>query len=113
MIAAPNYTGSASISYEFDLWDGVLRTQLSTSYSDELYFAAANNRNRSRAGGYWLVHGGLTYRLPDERTEISVWVRNWNDKVYLANHFDVSSLGYDLLRGGRPRHYGVTVNYSF
>ena len=113
LIAAPNYTGSASISYEFDLWDGVLRTQLSTSYSDELYFAAANNRNRSRAGGYWLVHGGLTYRLPDERTEISVWVRNWNDKVYLANHFDVSSLGYDLLRGGRPRHYGVTVNYSF
>ena len=113
LIAAPNYTGSASISYEFDLWDGVLRTQLSTSYSDELFFAAANNRNRSRAGSYWVVHGGLTYRLPDERTEISVWVRNWNDKVYLTNHFDVSALGYDLLRGVMPRHYGVTVSYSF
>ena len=80
LIAAPNYTGSGSISYELNLRGGVLRGLVGASYSDEVFYLA-DNIKRARQGPVWLVNGNLSYLLPDERTEISVWVRNWNDKV--------------------------------
>ncbi len=112
MMSAPNYSGSGTISYERNLWDGVLRGQLAASYSDEVFYAATNSK-RSRQGPVWLVNGNLSYLLPDERTEISVWVRNWGDKEYIANFFDISGFGFDQVLSSRPRHYGVTVRYSF
>ena len=112
LIAAPNYTGSGSISYELNLRGGVLRGQVGASYSDEVFYLA-DNIKRARQGPVWLVNGNLSYLLPDERTEISVWVRNWNDKVYITNFFDISGLGYDQMGSSRPRTYGVTVRYSF
>ena len=112
MIAAPNYSGSGSISYELNLWDGALRAQVATNYNDEVFYKADNSK-RSRQGPVWLVNGHLSYRLSDERTEISVWVRNWGDKEYITNTFDLSALGFDQVGSSRPRHYGVTVRYSF
>ena len=112
MIAAPNYSGSASLAYELNVMDGVARAQISTSYSDEVHYKA-DNIDRARQGSVWLVNGNFSYRLPDDRTEISLWIRNWNDKVYITNVFDIFDFGLDQLGSSRPRMYGVTVRYDF
>ena len=112
MIAAPNYSGSATLAYELPLMDGVLRAAVSTSYSDEVHYKA-DNIDRARQGSVWLVNGNFSYRLPDDRTEISLWIRNWNDKVYVTNVFDIFDFGLDQLGSSRPRMYGVTVRYDF
>ena len=113
LTAAPNYSGSGSISYELNLWDGVLRGQVAASYNDEVFYKV-DNIKRSRQGPVWLVNGNLSYLFPDERTQISLWVRNWGDKEWITNTFDVAQgFGLDQVLSSRPRHYGVTVRYSF
>ena len=112
MIAAPNYSGSATIAYELNVLDGVARAAVSTSFSDEVHYKA-DNIDRAREGSVWLVNGNFSYRLPDDRTEISLWIRNWNDKVYITNVFDIFDFGLDQLGSSRPRMYGVTLRYDF
>ena len=112
MIAAPNYSGNGSIAYELNLVGGALRALVGASYNDEVFYKADNSK-RSRQGPVWLVNGHLSYLLPDERTEISVFVRNWGDKEYITNMFDLAIFGFDQVGSSRPRHYGVTVRYSF
>ena len=112
LIGAPNYSGSGSIAYEINVGDGVARAQVSTSYSDKVHFYA-DNLPRHAQGSVWLLNGNFSYRLPDDRTEISLWIRNWNDKVYVTNIFDIAGFGLDQLGSSRPRMYGVTVRYDF
>ncbi len=109
---APNYSGSGSIAYEINVGDGVARAQVSTSFSDKVHFYA-DNLARHAQGSVWLLNGNFSYRLPDDRTEISLWIRNWNDKVYVTNIFDIAGFGLDQLGSSRPRMYGVTVRYDF
>ena len=112
MIAAPNYSGSGSLAYELDVRDGVLRAQVGASYNDEVFYKADNDI-RARQGAVWLVNGNLSYLLPDGRTQISVWIRNWGNKRYITNTFDIGGLGFDQTGSSRPRHYGATIRYAF
>ena len=60
----------------------------------------------------WLVNGNLSYLLPDDRTEISVWVRNWGTGIH-RELFRYLRVWSRQILSSRPRHYGVTVRYSF
>ena len=101
---------------------GSLRPRFSFAYKDEIFFdpnegcGAEDNVPECLLGqpDYWVLNAALTYASPDERFEVTGFVRNFLDEEYKIQSFDLtSSNGLLLDVYGDPRTYGVilTVRY--
>ena len=58
----------------------------------------------------------VIWTAPDARWSVSLWVRNFTDKVYYEGGGPVSKYNTDIVRVGLvtdPRTYGVSARYQF
>ena len=87
--------------------------QYDYSYRSKHYFDPAGHPIIAQAG-YWLHNARLTYRTSDERIELSGWVRNFLDKEYKVDVFDLTRYYSTILEvWGDPRTYGVSLWFAF
>lgn len=109
---APKFQASGVARYEWPAFGGVAALQGSFSHSSSFYYSLTNF-DSLKARGHTVFNARAAYRLPSERTEISLFVDNVADNRYDTLGFDLSSsCGCSLAAYAKPRTYGLSVNYS-
>lgn len=123
----PRFKVSSSIRYPFELAGlGTLTPRYDLSYTDDVYFDASEGVGRPLGiatelpkfavgqRAYLLHNVRLSYRLPNDRIEISGWVRNLTDERYKTYVADATASIESLLNWvGEPRTYGVSFSASW
>ena len=111
---APRYTIGASYAHTFHIGDGTLRAEAVTAYKSAFFLQSTNYRSQ-RQEGFIKTDMTLTYASPNDRFELSAFVRNLeNNRTYRYSDF-TSTFGQNFFRWQftSPRTFGVraTVNY--
>jgi outer membrane receptor protein involved in Fe transport len=61
---------------------------------------------------YWLHNARLAYRDPSGKFELAGWVRNFLEKTYKIDVFDLTNQFSSVQEiWAEPRTYGFTVSY--
>jgi iron complex outermembrane receptor protein len=82
---APEIKGNTFIEYAHDLGTGGTLTMFGqVSYTDKIFFNAANDPNASQSS-YTLVDARLTWAPNDSNFEVSIFGKNLWDKEYVHN----------------------------
>ncbi len=108
-----DWTVNLSGSYRLDLGaSGSLTPSVNYAYRTSAY-VQPRNTDFSYLPARGLVSGRLTYALPGDRFEISVFGTNLTNKRYLQSVGDSSGAGNVYLLYGRPREIGVQIGAHF
>jgi iron complex outermembrane receptor protein len=107
----PSYSANLGFNYEIPTAYGQL--DLSANYSYVSTWAPnADNILRSPVSN--LINAKLDWRLPDDRTQIALWVKNLNNQaVPMFMESGANPGGYNEQITQPPRTFGVTVQYRF
>ena len=109
---APKFQTSGLARYEWPAFGGVASIQSSFSTSSHYYYSLTNF-DSLRADGHIVFNGRMGFRLPNNHTEISLFVDNIADKRYDTLGFDLStSCGCSLTTYAKPRVIGINLNQS-
>jgi hypothetical protein len=73
----------------------------------------AGQRGPDRAVPYALLNARATWFGPGEKWYLALWDNNVTNHFYLTNAYDLQALGFDDLRRGLPREFGVDAGYHF
>jgi outer membrane receptor protein involved in Fe transport len=114
----PTVTYNLAVQYTFDTRFGSIIPRVQANYLSERYMGldagAALVKDQSTLPAYTRVDARLTYRSPDERTEIALYVDNLTDKLYYDGAASVGdSVGIFPRVDAPPRMYGVEASYKF
>ena len=111
-INAPKVTFTSNIDYVLELGDNKkMKFHIDGTYKSSQYRDAANTESL-KADAYWVGNVRVSYE-PNETLEISGFVTNFTDEVYLTNGVNVSGLGYAEAYYSRPREWGMSVSAKF
>lgn len=107
-LRSPDFTGSFSADYDFDLGDaGQLTLRGEYSRSSQLFFDAANTRLPGLfQESYGIGNAFLTYRPRRGGWELAAWVKNVGDTEYFRNIAVAGATG--LAVPGDPRTIGLS-----
>ncbi|MGE4409427.1 MAG: TonB-dependent receptor [Sphingobium sp.] len=110
----PKWSGTVSYSHTFDLASGAeIEFSPDMSFASSRWLSAEFVEN-ARAKGYALFNASLTYRAPDDRYSIQLFMRNIGDKaVYNGTQqypFIANYNGNDI---APPRTYGARFRVHF
>ncbi|MEO9131017.1 MAG: TonB-dependent receptor [Sphingomonas sp.] len=112
-VKAPEFTatGGAEVSHEFDGGSKLsLRGDL-TLYS-RIYEDVANTALITEPG-YALANARLAYTLPGQAIQLSAFVTNLTNTLYLASGNVSGAFGLAEVSYGRPREWGISGSYRF
>jgi iron complex outermembrane receptor protein len=112
-VKAPEWTTTVGLDLTRDFANGgsgLLRVDY-TSYS-RIYHDVANTPLITD-DGYGLLNARLTYSLPGDALQVSVFGTNLTDELYLVSGNASGAFGLAEASYGRPREYGVTLSYRF
>lgn len=103
--------GSAAVDWEILGDDNrKLVAGASMNFTTKQYFDLFNTE-RIAQGSYAILNAQLAWRFARDRFGISVWTKNLLDRHYLRYAFDLTStFGYDYLRSGDPRTFGLSID---
>ena len=62
---------------------------------------------------FWLFNATLRYAAPGGQIEVLAFVRNFMDKEYKVQSFDLTTNGYLLDVYGDPRTFGAAITVRF
>lgn len=124
LLASPKWSASGYAQYQIPLGRfGWLQPRYSFSFKDDTYFdpnegaGARDNLEPGTIGqkAYWLHNAMLSYLSPDERFELTGWVRNFTDQHYRVQSFDLTDPNFLFVLDayGDPRTYGFTAVMRF
>ena len=110
----PEWTGNLGVSYVLrPAFGGVLRPRVDVSYRSAAFMNAANTPSL-RQPAYALVNASVRYESANERWGVTVFGENLTDRTYINGGFaDLTDQGYAEAQIGRPREWGVSVNYRY
>jgi iron complex outermembrane recepter protein len=110
---APRASLAASARYETAV-SGSLRAAIGAdvTYQSKIFFQPSNQAVQAQ-DGYAIVNGRLSLLKESPDLELSFWVKNVFDKVYLADIFDVTSFGNYQANYSTPRTFGVSLSARF
>lgn len=109
----PEWTGSLSASYAFDLGGGELLPRIDVSYQSESFMDAVNTLSLKQ-DAYALLNASLSYRPNDAPWEVKVFGKNLTDEAYFVGGFaDLADQGYAEAAIGRPLEWGVSLALEF
>lgn len=119
-VQTPKWNINGLVRYEFPLGDiGNIALQMDGAYRSEHFFALTNFP-ASTEDGYFVGNAAITWIAPNENLSVRAFVQNFTESEYLVQTFDLSgSLSNGGLFGlveqyyGRPRMWGVNLNYAF
>jgi iron complex outermembrane receptor protein len=113
MVAAPRFSGSALLRYEWPALGGRFGLQATASIVDHLYYDI-QNVPVSFENGYTIANLRASYRPASERWELAAFVDNVTDEAYLSYTFDFTGLfGFNQQAYGKPRWAGISFRYNF
>ncbi|WP_321396257.1 TonB-dependent receptor [Emcibacter sp.] len=118
-VQTPKWNLNGLIRYEFDAGEGRLAVQADGQYRDKHYFALTN-APASTEDSYFVANASVTYYSPDENWSVRAFVKNFTDKNYVVQTFDLSGspsngglFGLIEKYYGMPRTWGVNLTYNF
>ena len=123
LLASPEWSFTANVSYTIETSRfGRFRPWYIVAFRDTIFFGA--NEGRGAEGtlveglleepAYWIHSAGLTYTLPDGNIEVGFWIRNFLDKEYRIQSFDLGNPNQLILDVyGDPRTAGLTVTVRY
>ena len=112
-VKAPEFTAAAGaeVSHEFDGGSKLSLRGDVTMYS-RIYEDVANTAIITEPG-YVLANARLTYALPGKAIQLSAFVTNLTNALYLASGNASGAFGLAEVSYGRPREWGVSASYRF
>jgi iron complex outermembrane receptor protein len=124
LIGSPVWSLGGAAEYAFPvLRFGELIPRFSFSWKDEVFFDPAEGKGAQQdlpddtiaQDAYWQLHAGLMYVSPDQRFEVTGWVRNLTDEHFKVTSFDVTARPTQFVLDvyGAPRTYGFTASIYF
>jgi len=109
----PEWTGSLSASYEFDLGPGSVFPRIDIAYQSESFMDAVNTASLKQ-DAYTLINASLAYRPENGPWEFKVFGKNLTDEEYFVGGFaDLPDQGYAEAAIGRPLEWGVSLAVEF
>ncbi len=123
LLASPEWSFTANVSYTIEVNRfGRFRPWYIVAFRDKIFFDA--NEGRGAEGtlveglleepAYWIHSAGLTYTVPSGNLEVGVWVRNFLDKEYRIQSFDLGNPNQLILDVyGDPRTAGLTLTLRY
>lgn len=118
-VQTPEWNLNGLIRYEFPVEKGSIALQADGMYRSKHYFALTNFP-ASTESGYFLGNASVTWFSEDENWSLRFLVQNVTDKKYIVQTFDLSG---NITNGGlfglveeyygRPRTWGVNLNFTF
>jgi iron complex outermembrane receptor protein len=112
-VKAPEWTVTTGVELTHEFGDGgkaAFRTDLSM-YS-RIYHDVANSP-LATDDGYTLVNARLSYTLPGQAVQLSVFGTNLTNELYLVSGNVSGGFGLAEASYGRPREWGVSASYRF
>ncbi len=110
---APEWTLSASVSYDIDLdGSGLLIPRLDWSYRSTVANDAVNSPLIIQEG-YHLLNGSVSYLSPDELWRVTAGVKNITNETYLVSGYEDAGAGITEGVYARPREWYASVKRSF
>jgi len=110
---APEWSGSASVVYEYDFSRTTAFAVFSAAYMGD-HNTDPKLNEQTEVDSYTVVNGRLGLRTLDTSWEFSVWANNMFDEEYHQAIYDTSlqDLSWSSFRG-EPRTYGATLRYEY
>ncbi|KRB42470.1 TonB-dependent receptor [Phenylobacterium sp. Root700] len=111
---APLYSGSASVTYEHPVAEGLLvRANASVKYNSE-YNAGSDLSPLKRQAAHAVVNARLSLASEDARWAVELWAANLTDTQYVQTAYDApfQAGSVDAFLGA-PRTFGVTLRASY
>jgi iron complex outermembrane receptor protein len=113
MTLAPKAAVNGLVRYQWPVMNGAVAAQVDFNGQDKAYFDIQNHPISSQ-GSYSVWNARLSYLGPQDNWSVTAYVTNLFEKEYRVYSFDVTNLfGFNQVAYGRPRWFGVTVNYRF
>ena len=110
--SSSKWTLNGLVRYEHEVGPGSLVIQGNVQWTTKQYFEVDNQEGLSQ-GKYALADGRISYRFPDNATEIGFFAKNLFNEKYYVSGYDLRSFGSNTLQVGRPRVVGVDASYKF
>ncbi|MEX0300354.1 MAG: TonB-dependent receptor, partial [Kordiimonas sp.] len=119
-VQTPKWNLNGMVRYEFEVGDAYVAFQTDAQYRSEHFFALVQTP-ASTEDGYAVVNASLTWMSGDDDWSLRFFVSNLFDEEYKVQTFDLSGnidnggvfLGMIEEYYGRPRTWGINLNYSF
>ncbi|MBB5685698.1 TonB-dependent receptor [Sphingobium boeckii] len=108
---APQWSFSAMLRYEWKLGGATASAQVDAKYMSGHYFSIAN-ASTTYQGKYVVPNARIGLDFADGSYSIAAFVKNFTGTKYSTINYDLSSLGLTERFMGRPRWFGVEVNYK-
>jgi iron complex outermembrane receptor protein len=128
LLNSPEYKVSltAEQTLSIGVW-GSVTVRYDTVWTDTTYYDATQGRGIPNVQNFqylpeetiaqpdfWIHNLRVSYLTPDNKIEVSGWVRNFADKAYKTFAFDASTFNNTTIYNvGDPRTYGVTLIVNF
>lgn len=109
---APSFSASAGIEYAFALGAGKLTPRVDGKYSSAFYYSVFNQAD-TQSKAYAIGNASLTYAPDNGAWSVSAFVRNFTDKVVLANAARNFVAGLNTYQFQPPRTWGVRGSFKF
>ena len=108
---APQWTGSVSATYDFDLAGGDAMASLQYTYVGPKWgnYTQVADERLPEVG---LLNGNISWGPKSGNWTISLWGRNLLDKLYVATALDVPPLFTEATLGN-PREFGADFKFKF
>lgn len=113
LIQSPSVTFNAQATYSIDLSSGAQILLIGDTAHKSKVQRSVQNFPELETPAYWVFNGRVTYIDPDDRYEISAFLTNITNEIYLTNGVDVRAIGFVESYYSRPREWGVTVTARF
>ncbi|MES1973779.1 MAG: TonB-dependent receptor [Pseudomonadota bacterium] len=112
-VKTPEFTATAGaeVSHEFD-GAGKLSLRGDVTVYSRIYQDVANTPLITEPG-YILANARLNYTLPGDAIQLSAFVTNLTNALYLASGNASGAFGLAEVSYGRPREWGVSASYRF
>jgi len=119
-VQTPKWNLNGLVRYEFPVGNGYLALQADAQYRSEHFFALIQTP-ASRENGYTIANASITWTAEEDNWSLRFFVNNLTDTEYTVQTFDLSGnidnggffFGMIEQYYGRPRTWGVNLNYSF
>jgi len=110
---SPQVSSSTIVDYTQPVPKGDLDVQLSFNYKSKQFFDTSNDPLTTQSA-YWIENARVSYSFKEAHWEVAAYVHNLSGEKYLIDAFDLTS-PFGLIEDvvGRPREFGVELNYRY
>lgn len=110
----PNWSGNIGASYVFELGNMELTPRVDLTYTDELFYDAANSAEVMQ-DSQTIVNASVQLANPDDGWRLVFGVNNLTDKIYqvAGNSSFAGALGYAETIYARDRNWFLSLTYDF